>query len=187
MSKKVAAKSTKAARRGTRKPTAEVAKTLPASERSKINGELDRRLRLGDVISREQSLIGRESMSLLVSLIPRIIPDLKQRVRDFERTHGRLPDDETRNGFLRHTLDAFVYGFRVATAHSQGARRVASKSGANATAAKAAETRSKIVEAYRNLVSDESLNETQRRDRICRELGVSRSAYHRAMKALTAN
>jgi hypothetical protein len=160
MAKKKATGRVKATRPKARSATEKNAEPLTAAQRLAINTAIDRRIRRAELIEKESRFIGRKSLSMLAALFPRVQPILHQRVRAFERVNGRLPDAAMRRALLRLTIDAFVYGFRLAAGDSIQGKRTAAGAGAAATAANAEERKRRIIAAYD--ATDPSLPETQR-------------------------
>jgi hypothetical protein len=170
MAKKKTSGKARATRPRPKKSADAATATLTAAQRLAINTEIDRRVRRGELIEKESRLIGRKSMSMLAALVPRVRPILQQRVRDFERVNGRLPDEATRSALLRLTTDAFMYGFRLAAGASIQGKRTAAGAGAAATAAKAVERKRRVIAAYD--ATDPSLPEAQRYAAVKQATGI---------------
>jgi hypothetical protein len=170
MAKKKATGRVKATRSKARSATKNNAIPLTAAQRLAINTAIDQRIGHGELILKETKLVGRKSLALLMATMPRVKPILQQRVRDLERIRSRLPDDAMQAAILRHTLDAFIFGFRLAAASSMHSKRTASGAGASATAARAEAKRRLIVAAYDE--TDSSLPEAERYAAVKRATGI---------------
>lgn len=170
MAKKTTGGKVKTSRPRTKKSAGSAILPLTAAQRLAINTEIDRRIKRGELIEKETRLIGPQSLAMLAGLLPRVQPILQQRVRDFEHVHGRLPVEAMRKALLQHTLETFIYGFRLAAGASSNGRRTASIKGGNVTKASAEVRKQLILAAYD--ATDPSLSEAQRYATVKEATGI---------------